>query len=124
MNDFWQIRLEDFEAIVRIGVHDFERTGPQRLIFTIHLDLDYAFAGEMDDLSSVVDYDFVRAEILKRVAEGHIETQEKLISDLADAYLGHPRVSRVEIFSRKPDVYPEPGAIGVSLVRHRARDSE
>lgn len=123
MTDLWQIRLEDFEAIVRIGVHDFERTGPQRLIFTVRLELDYAFAGDSDDLSSVVDYDFVRSEILKRTAEGHIETQEKLISDLADAYLANSRVVKVEIFSRKPDVYPEPGAIGVSLVRSRARDS-
>ncbi|WP_421879995.1 dihydroneopterin aldolase [Pacificispira sp.] len=123
MTDQWQIRLEDFEAIVRIGVHDFERTGPQRLIFTVRLDLDYAFAGDSDDLASVVDYDFVRAEILNRVSGGHIETQEKLISDLADAYLRHARVSRVEIFSRKPDVYPEPGAIGVSLVRCRSGDS-
>jgi len=54
---------------VRIGAHDFEKHAPQRIVFNVELFVPYsASTPTQDDLAEVVDYDFIRAVIARRVA--------------------------------------------------------
>ena len=55
------LSLRRHELAVRIGVHDFERHGPQRLWFDVDLcvRLEHA-AAVQDDITQTLDYDFVR----------------------------------------------------------------
>jgi dihydroneopterin aldolase len=103
---------------VRIGAHDFEKHGPQRIIFNVELFVPLELSTpSQDDLAEVVDYDFVREVIARRVARGHIVLQETLCDDVMAELIAHPGVLAVRLSSCKPDVYPDCEAVGVEIVR-------
>ena len=116
-----RIFLRNHEVPVHIGAHDFEKTQAQRVIFNVELFVPYALSTpQTDQLSEVVDYDFVRELIAKRIGQGHVELQETLCDDLASQMLAHPRVQAVRLSSCKPDVYPDCEAVGVEVFRMKA----
>jgi dihydroneopterin aldolase len=106
---------------VSIGIHDFERAAPQRIIFDIDLYVPLASSSpRRDQIQEVVDYDFVRAEVSQLVARGHVDLQETLCDDLLDALLSHPQVVAARVSTRKPDVYEDCEAVGVEVFRYKA----
>ncbi len=110
--------LRNHVVDVRIGAHDFEKHAPQRIVFNVELFVPYsASTPTQDDLVEVVDYDFIREVIAKRVAQGHIVLQETLCDDLMRELIAHPQVHAVRLSSCKPDVYPDCDGVGVEIVQ-------
>jgi dihydroneopterin aldolase len=121
LSDCRRLFLRNYEVLINIGVHDFEKKGEQRLI--INVDLFIALAESTphaDLLDEVVDYDFIRTTIATRMAQGHIHLQETLCDDIVGAMLAHPKVRAVRVSTEKPDVYPDCDAVGVEVFRMRA----
>ena len=113
-----QLFLRRCEVQASIGIHDFEKTAPQRLWIDVTLFVPYAHSTpQHDQIEEVVDYDFVRQTIAARVAQGHIGLQETLCDELAARLLAHPQVQAVRLSSCKPDVYPDCEAVGVEVFR-------
>lgn len=108
------IRRHEVQA--RIGIHDFEKTAPQRLWIDVDLYVPYeATTPSQDLLEEVVDYDFIRMVVAQRIARGHIGLQETLCDELARRMLEHPGVQAVRLSTCKPDVYPDCEAVGVEV---------
>jgi len=108
--------LRNYEVNINIGVHDFEKKGEQRVLINVDLYIPLAQSTPKDDqLEEVVDYDFMRASIAQRVAQGHIHLQETLCDDVARIMLAHPRVRAVCVSTMKPDVYPDCEGVGVEV---------
>lgn len=100
----------------RIGVHDFERAGPQRVRVDVDLYVPReATTPRADRIDEVVDYDFIRDAVAARVAQGHIDLQETLCDDIAAVLLAHPQAVAVRVATSKPDVYPDCEAVGVEV---------
>ena len=103
---------------VRIGIHEFEQSAPQRIIFDIELYVPLQdTTPAQDHIQEVVDYDFVREVVHARVAQGHINLQETLGDDILTVLLNHPGVMAASVSTRKPDVYPDCEAVGVQTFR-------
>ena len=114
--DCRRLFLRDYEVHINIGVHDFEKRGEQRVVINVELFVPLALSTPVEDkLREVVDYDFMRSTIAKRVNQGHIHLQETLCDDLAKALLAHPQVRGVRLSTEKPDVYPDCDAVGVEV---------
>jgi len=114
--DCRRLFLRDYEVHINIGVHDFEKRGEQRVVINVELFVPLAMSTPVEDkLREVVDYDFMRSTIAKRVSQGHIHLQETLCDDLAKALLLHPQVRAVRLSTEKPDVYPDCDAVGVEV---------
>lgn len=110
--------LRNYEIWVNIGVHDFEKKAEQRIVINIDLYVPLAVSTpKQDELGEVVDYDFIRSTIAKRVARGHIHLQETLCDEIGEVLLGHPKVQAVRVSTEKPDVYPDCDAVGVEIFR-------
>ena len=108
--------LRNHTVDVRIGAHNFEKHAPQRIVFNVELFVPYsASTPTQDDLAEVVDYDFIREVIARRVALGHIVLQETLCDDLMRELIAHPQVQAVRLSTCKPDVYPDCEAVGVEI---------
>ena len=110
--------LRNYEVHINIGVHDFEKLGPQRV--RVNVDM-YVLLSQStpkaDRIHEVVDYDFIRRTFAARVYAGHIELQETLCDDVANTLLEHPKVQAVRVSTEKPDVYPDCDAVGVEVFR-------
>ena len=114
--DCRRLFLRDYEVWINIGVHDFEKTGEQRVLINVDLYVPLALSTpQADQLHEVVDYDFIRRSIAERVAQGHIHLQETLADELLRTMLAHPRVRAARVATEKPDVYPDCDAVGVEV---------
>ena len=114
--DCRRLFLRDYEVWINIGVHDFEKTGEQRVLINVDLYVPLELSTPSEDkLHEVVDYDFIRRTIAERIARGHIHLQETLVDDLLRLMLAHPRVRAARVTSEKPDVYPDCDAVGVEV---------
>lgn len=116
--DCRRLFLRNYEVRINIGVHDFEKQGEQRVVINVELFVPLALSTPTEDkLREVVDYDFMRSTIAKRVGRGHIHLQETLCDDVAAALLAHPNVRAVAVSTEKPDVYLDCDAVGVEVFR-------
>ncbi len=104
--------LDDFEVSASIGIHDFEKAGPQRLFVSVRLMLDPAMVARDDDIATVVDYDFLREGVRTLVAQRHYHLQETLVADILALCGSRPGVIGARVSSRKPDVYPDCAGVG------------
>jgi dihydroneopterin aldolase len=108
--------LRNYEVMINIGVHDFEKKGEQRVLINVDLYIPLALSTpKQDHLDEVVDYDFMRGTIARRMAEGHVHLQETLCDDVVRAMLAHPSVRAVRVSTMKPDVYPDCEGVGVEV---------
>lgn len=116
--DCRRLFLRNYEVLINIGVHEFEKKGEQRVVINADLFIPLAESTPKGDLlEEVVDYDFIRTTIARRMAQGHIHLQETLCDDVAAAMLAHPKVRAVRVSTEKPDVYPDCDAVGVEVFR-------
>jgi 7,8-dihydroneopterin aldolase/epimerase/oxygenase len=116
--DCRRLFLRNYEVFINIGVHDFEKRGEQRVVINVDLYVPLALSTPVEDkLREVVDYDFMRATIARRVEQGHIHLQETLCDDLVKIMLAHPQVRAARVSTEKPDVYPDCDAVGVEVFR-------
>jgi 7,8-dihydroneopterin aldolase/epimerase/oxygenase len=116
LRDCRRLFLRDYEVQINIGVHEFEKKGEQRVLINVDLFIPLALSTPKEDnLHEVVDYDFIRNTIARRMAQGHIHLQETLCDDVARAMLVHPKVRAVRVSTAKPDVYPDCDSVGVEV---------
>ncbi|WP_312433958.1 dihydroneopterin aldolase [Janthinobacterium sp.] len=116
--DCRRLFLRNYEVLINIGVYDFEKKAEQRVLINVDLYIPLALSTPKDDqLDEVVDYDFMRETIAKRMAQGHVQLQETLVDDVLDAMLAHPRVRAARVSSMKPDVYPDCEGVGVEVFK-------
>lgn len=103
----YEIRLEDFEIKMYLGIHDFERENMQRVLVSITVtvsEVDYK-AGEF------WDYDWV-VKFLRGFNGTRIDTQEELV-ERVHGFLMELGCDSAEVYSRKPDVFPDCGSVGL-----------
>jgi dihydroneopterin aldolase len=118
LQDCRRLFLRNYEVMINIGVHDFEKKGEQRVLINVDLYIPLALSTPKEDhLNEVVDYDFMRVTIANRMAEGHVHLQETLCDDVVRAMLAHPNVRAVRVSTMKPDVYPDCEGVGVEVFR-------
>lgn len=114
--DCRRLYLRDYEVWINIGVHEFEKKGEQRVKINVDLYVPLALSTPVaDKLEEVLDYDFIRREIMARVAQGHVHLQETLADDVLARLLAHPKVRAARVSTEKPDVYPDCDAVGVEV---------
>lgn len=120
LRDCRRLYLRDYEVWINIGVHDFEKKGEQRVTINVDLWVPLALSTpRADRLDEVLDYDFIRREIMARVAQGHVHLQETLADDVLARLLAHPKVRAARVATEKPDVYPDCEAVGVEVFAFR-----
>ena len=121
LSDCRRLFLRNYEVQINIGVHEFEKKGEQRVLINVDLFIPLVLSTpQADQLDEVVDYDFMRDTIARRMAQGHIHLQETLCDDVAKAMLAHPKVRAVRVSTEKPDVYPDCDAVGVEVFHIKA----
>ena len=114
--DCRRIFLRNYVVDASIGIHEHEKQGAQRLAINVDLFVPLELSTPRHDrLHEVLDYDYLRLTIRRRIEQGHINLQETLVDELARALLAHPAVRAVRVASEKPDVYDDVDAVGIEV---------
>ena len=122
MSAVYCILLREHALTVKIGIHDFERQAPQRLLVTVAVATTRKGTG--DHIEQVIDYDYIRDEAAALAKDRHYELQESFCEALIARCRVKPGVLGVAVLSQKPDVYPDCRAVGCLMAwigdAHRA----
>ena len=96
--------LKDFEVVACHGVNPEEKVNPQRFLFTVKVDTDFALSSSSDNLQNTVSYSAVK-KVVSRVAEGEsFDLIETLAVAVAKAILKEfPLADAVSVKVKKPD---------------------
>ncbi len=106
------LRLE-----ARIGVTEQERSHPQSVLVSLHIDADLSRARATDDLADTVDYHQVVREIAELVRSSNVRLLEHLGEKIAGRISRMDGVSgvTVEIAKESPPVEEDVAAISVKV---------
>ena len=115
-----RILLTRYAVEVRMGIHDFEQEGPQRIWISVELWLRPRSAPQEDQIGEVLDYDFLRQEIGALAQSRHFNLQETFVEAVMDICLARDEVAGALVRTEKPDVYPDTESVGFELTRFRA----
>lgn len=114
-----RVFLRNLRVMANIGIHDFEKRGPQALLINVDLYLRQPAGKLGDDIANTLDYDFLRDGIARLVARQHYNLQETLVHAILDLCLARQEVVLARVSSEKPDVYPDCEAVGYEAVQGR-----
>ena len=110
------VELRDLQLKADIGTY-----GPNDVVPDAHtLDLTLWLSPalvliEHDGMAHVFDYDPLVADIDRLAADGHYETQERLITRIVHACAAYPAIEALDIGLRKSPVRQGSGSLGVRL---------
>ena len=110
------IELRDLHLKTDIGTYGPTDTRPDFHILdlTLGISVDQVLIAQ-DDMANVFDYDPLILEIDRLAADGHYETQERLITRIAGACAAHSAIKRMEISLKKLPVRSGSGSLGIRL---------
>jgi dihydroneopterin aldolase len=110
-----KILLQELAVDADIGFHSFEVGTPQRLLVCVEVALDLAHWPEADSREAAWNYDFIRTGIQAMVAGRRFNLQETLAGEIFAMIAAVPGVIGLKVITRKPDVYPDAGAVGIMI---------
>jgi dihydroneopterin aldolase len=113
-----RIFIRDFRLPVSIGIHDFEKQGPQTVVVNVELHLAAADKAHNDRIANVLNYDTVHDGIVALARSRHFNLQETLVEAILDLCLAQPGVVEARVSTEKPDVYVD-CRVGYEAVRRR-----
>ena len=112
------LSLRRHERAVRIGVHDFERSGPQRLWFDVDLcvRLERAAAAR-DDIADTLNYKAVSKRLVEFVGQSDFGLVETLAERCAAIVIEEFNVPWLRLKLSKPGAVRGAQSVGVIIER-------
>ena len=108
-----------------IGVHAFERAGPQRVRFDIEIDTIDDYADHVRATGAFVSYADIVEFIQARAAAGdHVELVETWADDVAEFALRNELARAVRITVQKLDIFDAADGVGIAIERRRDNSHE
>jgi dihydroneopterin aldolase len=105
--------IEDLVLFLRIGVGAAERSQPQRILVTLRAEVEPRLPAA-DSIDEVVDYGWF-ADQVRDLAGSEMKLLETLAAEIARRLFGEPRLVALDVTLRKPDLFTDLAAIGLSL---------
>lgn len=99
--------LTGIETICSIGIHDFEKDAPQRVLIDVEVVLDPAVEPAADDINDALNYDDIRQTVVDIAQSRHFDLQETLARTVFNAVRAMKTVVGLRVRTAKPDVYKD-----------------
>ena len=110
------VELSDLALKTRIGTYGPQDTPPDIHLLDLTLGIGcHQVLIAKDAMANVFDYDPLVAEIDRLAEDGHYETQERLMTRIAEACVAYPDILSIDIRLRKAPVRRSSGVLGVRL---------
>lgn len=115
------IFIENIPTQAVIGIHDFEKAAPQKLIVSVELGTDISRAAESDDVQYALDYDAISRFIDETVQASTVGLIETLAAHLVNELFVHFAMQSIKLTIKKPGAIAYTQQVGVSIFRERGK---
>ena len=110
------VELKDLRLKTQIGTYAPGATIPDQHLLDLTLWINpKLILISKDVMDQVFDYDPLVIEIDHLAADGHYETQERLVTRIVESCARHPEIESLEIRLRKAPVREGSGVLGIRL---------
>jgi dihydroneopterin aldolase len=110
------VELRELALNTQIGTYGPMDTPPDTHLLELTLGIgSHRVLIAKDEMANVFDYDPLMAEIDRLAEVGHYETQERLMTRIAQACVAYPDILCIDIRLRKAPVRRGNGVLGVRL---------
>ncbi len=113
------IFIENIPTQAIIGIHDFEKAAPQKLIIGVELGTDIRQAAETDDVQYALDYDAISRFIDEYVQGTQFELIETLAENLVAALFEKFAMQTIKLRLQKPGAIAYTQQVGLIIYRER-----
>ncbi len=111
--------IHNAHCAVRLGIHEFEREGPQNILVSLKLSFPFSALQRIRHIGDTVDYEPLRNFIQSWSERPHVALIEDLLDELVSHCFDDPRVEHVDATIRKTTIFEEVEEIGVGIVTSR-----
>lgn len=113
------IFIENLPTQAVIGIHDFEKAAPQKLILSVELGTDIGQAAQTDDVQYALDYDAISRFIDAYVQASSYELLETLAENLCAALFAEFAMHSINLTIQKPGAITYTQRVGLKISRQR-----
>ena len=125
MRSLASVEIRDLKLDTQIGTYGPRDTKPEFHLLDLTLGIDTKLVLiSTDGMEHVFDYDPLIQEIDRLAGDGHYETQERLMTRIAQACAVYPEIKTIEINLRKGPVLKGSGSLGVRLLLNEMSTNE
>jgi dihydroneopterin aldolase len=115
------VELRELALNTQIGTYGPLDTPPDTHLLDLTLGIgSHRVLIAKDEMANVFDYDPLMAEIDRLAEDGRYETQERLMTRIAQACVAYPDILSIDIRLRKAPVRRGNGVLGVRLSLNEA----
>ena len=107
--------LQAIETHCSIGIHDFEKAAPQRILVDVEVLMDAEMEPQADEITDALNYDHIREAVMDIAASRHFDLQETLARQIFDTLSQMHSVTGLAVQTSKPDVYKDVGCASYRL---------
>lgn len=118
------IFIENINTQAVIGIHDFEKAAPQKLVISIEMGTDIQKAAETDDVRYALDYAAISRFIDEYVRTSHYGLIETLAENLVTALFSHFTMQSIKLRLQKPGAIAYTQMVGVTIFRERPSNDD
>jgi dihydroneopterin aldolase len=115
-----KVYIRGLEVETVIGIYDWERRAPQRLIVSVEMDWDIRPAACSENIEAALNYKSVSDRLIEHIRASRCQLVETLAEQLAQLILTEFNVPRVRLELAKPGAVGAAQAVGVIIERGRA----
>jgi FolB domain-containing protein len=112
-----EVFIRDLSIKTLIGVNEWERKKPQKILVNIHMFAEVNKDVQKDDIKDCIDYSHMAEKIKSLIRGSSRFTVEALAEDLAGLCLEHPKIKKVIIRVEKPGIIRGISSVGVQIER-------
>ena len=112
-----KIYIEGLEVFSLIGVYDWERLAPQRLVVDLVLYSDLSVAASSDKVADTINYAEVAQCLDSLAGSSQFELIEALAGAMIQAIFKQFAVQKVCLKLSKPDILPNAQNVAVEMTR-------
>lgn len=114
-----KILIEALEVMAIIGIHDRERTTPQRVLIDLELGFESRAAIATDDIADTPGYGDIARAVTALVEASNYQLLESLAAAIAEMLLSDFNVEFVTVKVGKPDAIANARNVSVIIERER-----
>ena len=115
-----KIKLTELTVNTVIGIWDWEKRNPQKVVFDIEMSTDISKASKSDSIKDALDYKVISKRVKQYALENQFDLIETLADKVAEIILNEFEVSWVKLTISKP--YAIRDSKNVSLIIERSKE--
>jgi len=112
-----KVFIKNLEIEAIIGIYDFERTTPQKVVLDMEMSWDNRKPAHSEDIADALNYKTISDHLKQFVGNSECQLIETLAEQIAKIILKDYGVAWVSLTLHKPDALEGSTDVGVNIVR-------